>query len=134
MRCVSRAGAKHSHRRVLFHPHYSQEVDFVPFPEDKSEQWQSPELEAKKKKCRCHQFSTVFIHFSTYMIYRINVPLVELILHVVVVVLFFLFNPQPRTRLLVLEKGKGREERAHRLAAFPTCLNWGLNMQPRYVP
>lgn len=51
--------------------------------------------------------------FSAYMIYRINVPLVELILHVAAVVLFFLFNPQPRTCLLILEKVKGGGEREH---------------------
>lgn len=53
MPCESSAGAKHSRRRVSFYPHYSQEVDFVlfqgVFPEGKSEQWQSPGLEAKKR-------------------------------------------------------------------------------------
>ena len=53
------------------------------------------------------------------------------------------FKSLPEDMLLILERGKGREEERerntdvrvkHRWAASCMCPNWGLNLQPRHVP
>ena len=54
-------------------------------------------------------------------------------------VYLFFFNPHLRIHLLVLERGRERErnidvKEKHQLIASHMCPDWGLNLQPRYVP